>query len=501
MCSFFRHSADYFLEYFAECLFFYIFAQNIFVMNAIIGRQKERQMLEEYYHSSKSELLVILGRRRVGKTFLIKEFFDNNFFFYVSGAENATKEMQLKNFRKALKKHSKYPYPAADDWQDAFEQLQHFIENSKSKGRKVLFFDELPWFDTMKSGFLSAFEYFWNTFASSRNDILLIVCGSATSWITNKIIKNRGGLHNRVTAQIYLNPFTLKETEEFLEYKNIKFSRYQIAECYMIMGGIPYYLEQLKKGKSLSQNIDNLFFSKESILKGEFKKLFASLFKKYGKHVKIVEILGKKRMGMSRKEIVAQSKILDGGGLTSVLEDLEMCGFINVYNAYGKKNKNKKYQLVDFYSLFYLTFIANNSQTNPQYWTNLGESSTKLSWYGYSFELLCLTHIEQIRQKLGISGVVNYVNSWRSDDKTRQIDLLIDRNDNVINVCEIKFSKDEYTITKEYDRELQAKLTKFQSATATKKALHLTMLTTFGTSKNQYFGNVQNEVNLDDLFS
>ncbi|MCL2327787.1 MAG: ATP-binding protein [Bacteroidetes bacterium] len=470
-------------------------------MRAIIGRQKERAMLDECYHSSKSEFLAILGRRRVGKTFLIKEFFDNNFFFYVSGAENATKKMQLKNFGKALKKHSKYPYPAVGDWQDAFEQLQHFIENSKSKERKVLFFDELPWFDTMKSGFLSAFEYFWNTFASSRGDILLIICGSATSWITNKIIKNRGGLHNRVTAQMYLNPFTLKETEEFLEYKNIKFSRYQIAECYMIMGGIPYYLEQLKKGKSLSQNIDNLFFSKDSILKGEFKKLFASLFKKYTKHITIVEILGKKRMGMSREEIVAQSKILDGGGLTSVLEDLEMCGFINVYNAYGKKNKNKVYQLVDFYSLFYLTFIAGSSQTNPQYWTNLGESSTKLSWYGYSFELLCLTHVEQIRQKLGISGVVHYVNSWRSDDKTRQIDLLIDRNDNVINVCEIKFSKDEYTITKEYDRELQAKLSKFQSATATKKALHLTMLTTFGTSKNQYFGNVQNEVNLDDLFS
>ncbi|MDR3094657.1 MAG: ATP-binding protein [Bacteroidales bacterium] len=471
------------------------------MMRTIIGRQKEQEMLSEYEHSPKSELLVVFGRRRVGKTFLIKEYFDNHFFFYISGAENATKKMQLKNFNLALKKHSKYPYPAVEDWQDAFEQLIHFIENSKNEGRKVIFFDELPWFDTMKSGFLSAFEYFWNTFASARNDIFLIVCGSATSWIVNKIIKNRGGLHNRVTAQIHLNPFTLKETEEFLTYKNIVFSRYQIAECYMIMGGIPYYLEQLKKGKSLSQNIDNLFFNKDSILTDEYRKMYASLFKKFDKHVKIIEILGKKRSGMSREEMVAQSKIPDGGGLTGVLSDLEMCGFINVYNSYNKKSKNRIYQLVDFYSLFYLTFIKNNLQTNPNYWSNLTESSTKLSWCGYSFELVCLMHIEQIRRKLGISGVVNYVNSWRSEDKTCQIDLLIDRNDHVINVCEIKYSKNEYSIAKDDDCELQAKLAKFRSETATKKALHLTMLTTFGVSKNQYYGNIQSEITLDDLFA
>ncbi|GHT19669.1 hypothetical protein FACS189429_7540 [Bacteroidia bacterium] len=270
----------------------------------IIGRYAEIQQLTNFLSSDKAEFLVVYGRRRVGKTFLIKQFFNQKFTFYFSGAENADRQEQLFNFATALKEYSGKQYPLVDSWQKAFVQLKEYLQNVKTKGKKVIFIDEMPWLDNAKSGFLSAFEYFWNTYASADKDIFLVVCGSSTSWIVNKIFKNRGGLHNRVTRQIALQPFTLAETEQFLKAKKIKLSRLQIAECYMIMGGIPYYLEQLEKQYSLEQNIDNLFFKKNGILRDEFSKIYHSLFKSPEKYMQIIEILSQKRKGLLREEIV-----------------------------------------------------------------------------------------------------------------------------------------------------------------------------------------------------
>ncbi|MDR1720584.1 MAG: ATP-binding protein [Dysgonamonadaceae bacterium] len=469
----------------------------------IIGRGTEIQQLETILNSGKAEFLVVYGRRRIGKTFLIKQFFKGKFAFYLSGAENASKEAQLFNFAIALREYSGKEYPLVDSWQKAFVQLKEYLQNIKKKGRKVIFIDEMPWLDNAKSGFLSAFEYWWNTYASSNNEIVLVVCGSSTSWITKKIFKNRGGLHNRVTRQIALQPFTLAETEQFLKAKKTKMSRLQIAECYMIMGGVPYYLEQLEKHYSLEQNIDNLFFKKNGILRDEFSKIYSSLFKSPEKYMQVIEVLSQKRKGLLREEIVKLTKIPDGGGLTSILEELELCGFISINNNFSTPKSNKLFQLTDFYSLFYTHFIKNRNITDKNFWSNTINTPLHNAWTGFAFELLCLAHIEQIRRKLGIGGVITCTFSWRSkkaESDNVQIDLLIDRADNVINICEMKFSRKEFTISKTDDENIRNKVWTFAEETRTKKALHTTLITTFGVKHNAYWNEVQSEVRLEDLF-
>jgi AAA+ ATPase superfamily predicted ATPase len=472
-------------------------------MGTMVGRIEEIQRLTEYINSDKAELLVVYGRRRVGKTFLVKQFFKDTFTFYFSGAENASKQQQLFNFIVALNAYSGTEHPLIDSWQKAFVALENYLQQVKTRGRKVIFIDELPWLDNTKSGFLSAFEYFWNTYASSKKEIFLVICGSATSWIMNKIICSRGGLHNRVTRQIFLKPFTLNETEQFLKLKKIGLSRFQIAECYMIMGGIPYYLEQLEKQYSLDQNIDRLFFKKNGILRDEFPRLYSSLFKAPKKYVEIIEILARKRKGLFREEIVKLSKIPDGGGLTAVLDELELCGFISINNNFHTAKNNKLYQLTDFYSLFYIHFLKSGKITDKNFWTNATNTPLRNTWAGFSFELLCQSHLAQIRRKLGIGGVITYTSAWRnrSEDGGVQIDLIIDRDDNVINICEIKFSGKEFVITKAYDTELRNKVWTFAEKTSTKKTLHTTMITSYGVKRNEYRSNIQSEVIVDDLFT
>ncbi len=468
----------------------------------IIGRYAEQHALNEYTASDLPEFVAVYGRRRVGKTFLIRETFKNHLTFYLTGLANEETPMQLKNFNATIQKYGNIPYPAVDTWFDAFEQLRHLIENNSKKGKKVIFLDELPWMDTHRSGFVTALEHFWNGWASSRPDILLIVCGSSTSWMINKIIKNHGGLHNRITRQMLIEPFTLQECEEFYHDKHIVMSRYQMVESYMILGGIPYYLSLMEKNLSLTQNIDSLCFAKAGRLKNEFSNLYASLFKHAENHIKIVEALSKKNKGMTREEIINATKFADGGGLSKTLEELEQCGFIRSYHTFGKKSKNRVYQLIDFYSLFYLNFIRNNNY-GEHVWTNLIDNAKHRTWCGYAFEQVCLTHLKQIKNKLGISGVLTQTASWRSQksDPGAQIDLLIDRNDQVINLCEMKYANAEFIIDKKYDLNLRNKKDAFIRESKTRKAVHITLITTYGIKLNEYAGLVQSEVKMDDLFT
>jgi AAA+ ATPase superfamily predicted ATPase len=457
--------------------------------------------MQQYVDSVAPEFVVVYGRRRVGKTFLVKEFFNQSFTFYVTGLANAEKEAQMENFNASLHFYGKMPYPQVDSWIEAFRQLIHVLEHSKKKGKKVIFIDELPWFDTPRSGFVTGLEYFWNSWASARPDILLIVCGSATSWMINKLLKNRGGLHNRVTRRMPIAPFTLGECEDFFRYKKIVMERREMVESYMIFGGIPFYLNMFEKGYSLAQNVDNLCFSKNGALRDEFSSLYASLFKHAENHIKVVNALGKKTKGLTREEIVKESK-LQGGGLTNVLEELEQCGFIRIYNAFDKKTKDRLYQLVDFYSLFYFNFIKSSKQSDEHFWTNLIDNAKHRAWSGYAFEQVCLMHIDQIRQNLGIAGVVTYTSSWRSRHSKpgAQIDLVIDRNDSVINLCEIKYAKNEFVIDKKYYETLRNKRDAFILETKTRKAVHLTLVTTYGVKPNEYSGHVQSEVKMNNLF-
>jgi AAA+ ATPase superfamily predicted ATPase len=468
----------------------------------MIGRHAEQEEFVRFLESEKSEFVAVFGRRRVGKTYLICEYFAGTFSFYHTGMANSSTETQLKNFNSSLQKYGKMPYPKVVTWLEAFEQLIHLLKDNKKKGKKVVFLDEMPWLDTPRSGFVQALEFFWNSWASARKDILLLVCGSATSWIMNKLIKNHGGLHNRVTQQIYLKPFTLAECEEYFKKSGISFNKHQIVESYMIFGGVPYYLSLFQKRYCLAQNVDNLCFIEKGKLTDEFKNLYASLFRNYENHVKIVEALSKKKKGLSREEIIENANLPNGGGLTKTLEELELCGFIRKYKSFEKKERNALWQLTDFFTLFYFNFMKNNKFDDEHFWTNFIENARHRAWLGYAFEMVCLAHLPQIKQKLGIAGVLTNTSSWRSREaeNAAQIDLLIERNDKVINLCEIKFADDKFVIDKKYDENLRNKRSAFKYESKTRKALHLTMITTYGLLHNEYWGNIQSEVMMDDLF-
>lgn len=469
--------------------------------NVIIGRQKEQNILNSLKESGKSEFVALYGRRRVGKTFLVREFFADGFTFQFSGLANATTKEQLLHFHMTLKRQSSKDICLPKNWLEAFEQLIDFVEVSKQE-RKVVFLDELPWLDTPRSNFIQALEHFWNGWASARHDILLIVCGSATSWMIDKLINNHGGLHNRITSRILLEPFTLKECEGYFKAMNMDYTRYQIAECYMVMGGIPFYLSMLQKGLSVSQNIDNLFFEENAQLRNEFANLYAALFRNSEDYIKVVEAMSKKNKGVSRDEISKACKIPSSGALTLILKNLESCGFIRSYTAFGKQERDKLYQLMDFYTLFYFKYIKANKYNDEHFWTHSLDTPQHNAWAGNSFEMLCLHHVKNVKIALGVAGVQTLVSTWRSKTaaKGAQVDLIIDRKDQTINLCEMKFSTQAYSISKKEEELLQTRKLAFMEETKTRKAVHLTMVTTFGVKPNMYSDRIQSEVTLEDLF-
>jgi len=471
----------------------------------LIGRKEELRKLDNIVQSKKSEFLAIYGRRRIGKTFLVREYFDYKFDFQVSGLANADTTQQIFNFDTALRKQSNLVFDAPSaNWLVAFQRLMEHLENLPHPTKKIVFFDELPWFDTPGSDFVMGLEHFWNSFASNRKDIFLIVCGSAASWMVNVLINNSGGLHNRVTQKMKIEPFTLKETEEMLAAKNCILDRYQIVQLYMALGGIPFYLDAVQPNLSAAQNIQQLFFDKSAQLKNEFFNLYRSLFRKHEIYERIVEVLSTKTEGLQRGEIIKLAGKGSGGTLTKVLADLEESGFIRSCSAFDNKQKNILYRLSDYYTAFYFKFIKDGQYQRENSWINLIDNPAQRAWQGFTFEQICIDHVWQIKKALGISGVQTNNVAWRggAGEKSAQIDLLIDRRDQVINLCECKFSMDAFSIDKEYAEKLRSKISTFKEATKSRKAVFLTMITTYGVRKNQYSNLlVQNEVTMDDLFS
>jgi AAA+ ATPase superfamily predicted ATPase len=468
----------------------------------IIGRNAEKKILDEVLSSKNSEFVAIYGRRRVGKTYLVRETFSNEITFELSGLANASTNEQLLNFSLTLRKSTGEELKTPENWLEAFSQLIDFVQKCNDK-RKIIFFDEMPWMDTPRSGFIAALEHFWNGWASARKDIVLMVCGSATSWIINNLINNHGGLHNRLTHTIHLKPFTLIECKQYFKWRKMDLNHYQIAEIYMIMGGIPFYLSKIEKGLSVAQNIDNMFFSDNAILKNEFHNLYAALFRNSDDYVKIIEALSKKGKGLTRADISDISKISSGGGLTKILENLEYCGFIRKYRSIYKNTRNMFYQLIDSYSLFYFKFIQKNEYNDEHFWVNSLDTPLLNTWAGFAFEMLALQSIAEIKKALGITGIQSSVSAWRSEKSTpaAQIDLVINRKDGIINLVEIKYCNKKFTITKAYEENLQNKMMAFKTETRTSKAVHLLMLTTFGLNKNKHSEMVQKELILDDLFN
>lgn len=470
----------------------------------MVGRKEERERLLKAKNSDYSEFVAVYGRRRVGKTFLVRETFGYSFTFQHTGVANGTLAEQLQEFRVALKEQGYEECPPIKSWFDAFDALKRIISRS-AEAKKIVFIDELPYMDVVGSRLVPALEHFWNGWASARKDVLLIICGSATSWVLNNVVHSKGGLHGRVTERIRLQPFTLAECREYAVSLGLEMTDYQVAELYMVFGGIPYYWKYLDRSLSPSQNIDEIFFAGSDKLENEFYELYASLFKKKEAYMRIVSALGARKIGMPRGEIASSAKVSNSGTLTKYLRELEQCGFIRKYTLPGKRSKGSIYQLMDNFTLFHFKFIANNPKHDRHFWTSSLDSPFHVAWEGLAFERLCLWHVEQIKRALQIGGVLTNSYAWRHvaespDDEGAQIDLLIDRNDGIVNICEMKFCADEYAITAADATAMRRKKAVFKRETDTRKAIHVTYVTTFGLKRNAYANDVQSEVTLADLF-
>lgn len=473
----------------------------------IIGRQPEIEIINRLLNSQQPEFLAVYGRRRVGKTYLVRQYLKNHLVFDFTGTKEGAKEQQLVNFFEEYKTRikTKKEKQAPSSWQQAFQYLATYLKNlPKTKAKRVIFIDEMPWIDTPKGGFVPALEFFWNQHASNMNNILLIACGSASSWIKKNLIAARGGLYNRVTQRIQLMPFNLHEAEQFLISAGVRLPRYQVLEVYMAMGGIPFYLKEAAKGKSAAQIIDNTCFAPQGLLHKEYEQLYHSLFKNAVQHIAIIEALAAKPQGITRAAIAAKTRLSEGT-LQRALEELVDCDFISVYQPFAKQKKTAIYKLTDLYSLFYLKFIKSNKKGGRGTWQQLSQSSSFTAWSGYAFENICAMHLQQIKKALGIGSVFTVASSWQFAGNNvmpgAQIDMIIDRADGVINLCEAKFTLERFAITKNYAAQLRLKKSVFRQATQTRKAVFMTLLTTFPALQNQYYqSEVDNEITMESLF-
>ncbi|WP_026508198.1 AAA family ATPase [Butyrivibrio sp. MC2013] len=470
----------------------------------IIGRKNEKDILLQCLRSKRPEFVVVYGRRRIGKTYLIREYFNQKFSFYATGLTDEKTKGQLRGFDASLKRYGHVSETAPKDWFEAFTWLRELLESDKVyrepiNNKRVIFLDELPWMDTARSDFKSALDYFWNSWASAQEDLVLIVCGSATSWITTNLLTAKKGFHNRVTRRIYLAPFSLAECEALFEMNDIVMTRSQMIESYMVFGGVPHYLNRFDPRLSLAQNINELCFKEFGELHDEYNNLFYSLFEKPEKHMAILETLAKKREGMSRTELAGEKSIGGGSVLTKDLRELEECGFIRKFANYTKEGNDAFYQLIDPFTLFAIAFI-NNKRFDS--WNEYINSPGYNAWRGNSFEIVCMNHIAQIKKALGINGIETNEFSWRSreGDKGAQIDLVICRKDGVINICEMKFTNEEYMLDRKESEKIRYRLEKFQNETGSKEAIHITLICGNGCKQNEYLGIVQNIIVGDDLF-
>ena len=471
----------------------------------IIGRVQEQEILRRCLESARPEFLVVYGRRRIGKTYLIREYFRNRFAFYSSGVPEFKTKQQLQVFHESLVRYGIADKKAPQNWLEAFSRLRRLLESDKAvrdpvTGKLVVFLDELPWMDTARSDFKGALDFFWNTWGSARQDLLLIVCGSATSWIIAHLLDDHGGFYNRVTHQLHLLPFSLKECEQLLRENGSPMNRRQIMQSYMVFGGVPYYLNLLDERLSLDQNIEELFFKEQGELKYEYNHLFRSLFRNTEKHMAIIRSLSARRGGKTRVELAADPSIGDGEPLTKALNELEQCGFIRKYSHFSFPQRNCLFQVTDPFILFCLHFQTIQAISS---WLSLVHTPEYYAWRGLAFEMLCLNHVPQIKSSLGITGIQANVYSWRSISAVpgAQIDLLIDRRDDVINLCEMKFTNEPFSIGSSEEQELLHKLEVFRTETKTRKAIHLTLISAEGLAAGGHTSVLTKIINGDDLFS
>jgi len=473
-------------------------------MGKIIGRKEQIIDLDNYMRSGRAEFIAIYGRRRIGKTYLVRQYFDNNFAFSTSGILEGTAQEQMSAFVSSMREIG-YKGDLPKSWLEAFFELRKLLEPlvKKSRRRVVIFIDELPCFETAKSGFLRAFSHFWNSWANWESKIMLIVCGSATSWMVDNVINNHGGLYNRLTHQIHLREFTLSETYEYFTSLGYGYSKQMVLQIYMAFGGVPYYLGYFRKGESFAKAVDRLFFD-GGVLRDEFDQMFAALFRQPLPYIQVMKFLATKKSGINRKEIGDGLKKIDNGHLTKILNDLEICDFVRKFYTIGRGGKLKSsscfYQLTDFYTIFYFTFHDKAGSIKNYFQKNIGNSVVS-AWFGLSFERVVSAHIDKVKKALGIDKIITQHYTWRGeyDGERVQIDLVIDRADGIIDICEIKYSDTEYRLTQEEYFKIIDRVETFKRVTGTQKTVHPVLVTVFGTNRGEYSGLIDSKIMLKDF--
>lgn len=481
----------------------------------IIGRSKEIKILEQIWHSKESEFLALYGRRRVGKTHLIREYFSDKdaTYFELSGEKDGTLQNQLENFINIYSNvfFNGIPLKCPKSWKEAFDLLTQQIEKTDKSKKIIIFFDELPWLATKKSKMIQALDYYWNRYWNRQSNLILVVCGSAASWMLEKLINAKGGLYNRITKAILLRPYTLNGVQDFLSHRGINVTAKQVLDLYMVFGGIPHYLKQVEKGKSAAQIINRVCFQNDGLLYEEFDRLFQSLFEHSGINLSIIRAINSQRYGISRKELIKKAKMSSGGTLNKRIKELESSGLIQSFIPYGHKKKDIYYRVIDEYCHFYLTWIeplkSKSAEGGKSYWQTKSETPSALSWAGYVFETICFKHVDQIREALEIQTIASECGSWRlfakkgSKESGAQIDLLFDREDGVITLCEIKYSENVYIVDKDCARNLRNKIEAFEKSFKTNKQIFVTMITTRGIKPSIWSEDlVQSSLTIDDLF-
>lgn len=479
----------------------------------IIAREKEQALLGRLLEEPPAQFLAVYGRRRIGKTFLIREYFDDNFAFrhtaispleFQNKDEKLLYKIQLEEFARSLEKYGANLNGPLDSWFDAFHKLENLLDRKRTKKKMVVFIDEMPWLDTAKSGFMSAFEHFWNDWGCAKHNLFLIVCGSATTWMLDKLINNKGGLYGRINREMHMHPFSLNETERYFKARGISMDRYDIIQTYMVMGGVAYYMSFFEPGKSLAQNIDDVFFNEGGFLLTEYDRLFSSLFADNENYRKIVETLSGLRYGATREQISQRTGISEGGTLSVMLKALIKSDLVSTYYNFGETKRNLYYKLTDMFCLFYLGFVRKCPTNNPHFWQD-NQTSPKLNrWRGIAFEDVCFVHQDEIRTALGIAGVQAELYPWKAtadgESPGAQIDMLIDRADRVVNLCEMKFTQGDFIIDKDYDAKLRNKIDALFAATKNKKNIQPTIITTYGLKMNMYSNRIQRVITMDALF-
>lgn len=475
-------------------------------MDKLIGRERERTELQRCLESNRSELVIVYGRRRVGKTFLIEEIFNQCFDFKYVGAHGMSTRRQLSNFHKVLNTYTSTRYKSFQNWDEAFHALQDYLGSLPVDRKRIVFIDEMPWMDSTRSTFLSALENFWNGWAMSQRNIMLIATGSATSWMQDKLVANKGGLHARITCNLHVAPFTLREVELYMQSRGMEWDRYQLTQAYMTVGGIPFYYSLFDPQLSFAQNVDRLFFNSDGLLRMEFDELYTALFSNSDLYIDVAELLSRHKSGLTIKDIqqLLKSK---SSNLSKVLKNLERSNMIEVLPQFGNHKRGALYHLTDFYSLFYFKFLSGNYSRDENWWVNHMNSGIVYDWQGEIFELICLQHHTQIKEALGIRGVASAISAWQiKPNKSKgvsgaQIDLIIERADRIINLCEIKFCNDLYRLTPDYERHLRERSSLFKEFTKTTKTVVHTFITSYGVANARNRSIVNSQVTLDELFA